>query len=165
MYLDATVLTYEDYVLAAGAAAIVAAVVLSLTILSRYRSLSVQAAKSDELAKDLWGALENRLGKQDERIVDLMAKVEIYGVKVEKGVNRPSISEKSRTAAPTEATVRSVAAESVPARSASGSSEVEREILQRLTEGAKSSPEIKDIIGKSREHTARLMKSPSTAAR
>jgi predicted transcriptional regulator len=159
LYLDATVLTYEDYVLAAGAGAIVAAVILSLTVLSRYRSLSVQAANSNELAKDLWSALESRLSKQDERMVDLMAKVEIYGVKAEKGASRPVVSEKSRIPAPISETVRAVAAESVQAKPMGQSSEVEKEILQRLTEGAKSSTDIKAIIGKSREHTARLMKS------
>jgi predicted transcriptional regulator len=159
LYLDLTTVTYEDIVLAAGAAAMVAAVILSLTVLSRYRSLSVQTAKSNELARDLWGALENRLSKQDERMVDLMAKVEIYGVRTEKGTNQPLVGEKSRIPVPTATPVERVAVESMPAKTTSTSSDVEREILESLSGGPKSSTEIKTVIDKSREHTARLMKS------
>jgi hypothetical protein len=160
LYLDATALTYEDYVLAVGAGAIVAAVIFALTVLTKYRSLSVQASKSNELAKDLWSALESRLSKQDERIIDLMAKVEIYGVKAENSVNRSVMTEKRSSVAPSSVVaVTNVPTTNLPVKSTGGSTDVETMILQKLTEGPKSSIEIKGIIIKSREHTARLMKS------
>jgi hypothetical protein len=89
------------------------------------------------------------LRKQDERIVDLMAKVDVYGAKSQLGRELPV------TRIPPESkSLVKVASIEVP----SPSTDVERRILQSLLEGSKTSPQIKDLIGKSREHAARLMK-------
>jgi hypothetical protein len=154
LYLDITVLTSEDIILAIGSAAIVAGGIISLSVLSRYRLLTVQLANSNELARDLWSALDNRMKKQDERIVDLMAKVEIYGVKAEAVVPKSALKSVARSIS-----TPFPRADTITPRSGGGSNDVEKNILQRLVEGSKSSTEIKTIIGKSREHTARLMKS------
>jgi hypothetical protein len=139
-------------VFAIGAAVIVASVIVSFSVLSRYRSLASEAARSNELAKDLWNALDNKLKKQDERIVDLMARVEIYGVRSE--LKRlPSVSK------PRDVLIEAVKPrEVVINRVSAPSTNVDRTILEKLIEGPKTSTEIKTIIGKSREHTARLMK-------
>ncbi len=151
MLLDATTFSLEDVVLAVAAAAMVAAVIISATVLSRYRALAADAAKSNELAKDLWIALENRLKKQDERIVDLMARVEIYGVRSE--LKEPSTS-RTRAVAMQAGALKEVARSRPTTRPAA----IERIILKKLVEGSRSSTEIKALIDKSREHTARLMK-------
>ena len=142
-----------DYVFAIGAGAMVASVIISFTVFSRYRTLASEAARSNELAKDLWNALDNKLKKQDERIVDLMARVEIYGVKSElKGL--PPVSK------PREVKIGTVKpAEVVIHRLSAPNTNVDGSILEKLIEAPKSSTQIKTIIGKSREHTARLMKS------
>ena len=151
LYLDSLVFP-GDYVFAAGAAVMVASVIVSFSVLSRYRSLASEAARSNELAKDLWNALDNKLKKQDERIVDLMARVEIYGVRSE--LKRlPSVSK------PRDVLIEAVKPrEVVINRVSAPSTNVDRTILEKLIEGPKTSTEIKTIIGKSREHTARLMK-------
>ena len=50
---------------------------LSFILLFRYRQLSTRISNSNDLGKDLWGSLESRLKKQDERILDMMAKVDV----------------------------------------------------------------------------------------
>ncbi len=140
---------FEDYVLATGAGVIVGSVIVAVMLLSRYRALVAETSRSTTLAKDLWSALEGRLGKQDERIVDLMAKVDVYGVKSQLGTQLPVTR-----IAPEKKSSAKVALVEV----ASSSTDVERRILQSLLEGSKTSPQIKDLIGKSREHAARLMK-------
>lgn len=52
-------------------------VVLSFALLVRYKQVSVQISSSNDLGHDLWGALESRLKKQDERILDMMGRVDV----------------------------------------------------------------------------------------
>src|SRR5437870_10716513 len=70
--LDGDVITY----FAAGISGFF--VVLSWVLLSRYRNLTAKVAESTELGRDIWNALDSRLKKQDERILDLMTKFEVY---------------------------------------------------------------------------------------
>jgi DNA-binding transcriptional ArsR family regulator len=46
-------------------------------LLYRYRQASQRLNESTDLGHDLWQALDQRMKKQDERIVDLMVKVEV----------------------------------------------------------------------------------------
>jgi predicted transcriptional regulator len=57
-------------------------VVLAAGLLFRYRQTSQQISASADLGRDLWGALEKRLKKQDERILDMMGKVEVIQSRV-----------------------------------------------------------------------------------
>jgi DNA-binding HxlR family transcriptional regulator len=57
-------------------------VVLSISLLFRYRQVSNQIVASNDLGKDLWTALESRLKKQDERILDMMGRVEVIQSRV-----------------------------------------------------------------------------------
>lgn len=161
LLFDATTFNVEDIFLAASAAVIVAAVIISAAVLSRYRSLTGEAARSNQLAKDLWATLENRLKKQDERIVDLMARVEVFAVQSER---RVEVRQHERTR---DVDMRAAAALN-PLREGgvglpslvktSKSAAIENVILRKLMEGPKSSTEIRAVLDRSREHTARLMK-------
>jgi hypothetical protein len=57
-------------------------VFLSFALLFRYRQISKQITASNDLGKDLWAALEGRLTKQDERILDVMGRVEVIQSRV-----------------------------------------------------------------------------------
>ena len=52
-------------------------VALSVALLFRYRRISQRISESSDLGKDLLQSLEERLKKQDMRIVDLMARFEV----------------------------------------------------------------------------------------
>lgn len=52
-------------------------VVLSVALLVRYRQVSERLNASADLGRDLWSSLEQRLKKQDERILDMMGRVEV----------------------------------------------------------------------------------------
>jgi hypothetical protein len=58
-------------------------VVLAVGLLVRYRQTSQRIAASADLGRDLWGALEARLKRQDERILDMMARVEVIQSRTE----------------------------------------------------------------------------------
>lgn len=52
-------------------------VALSFALLARYRRLSQTISTSTDLGRDLWESLEQRLRKQDERILDMMGRLEV----------------------------------------------------------------------------------------
>lgn len=56
--------------------------VISAALLARYRQVSLQLANSTDLGHDLWSALESRLTKQDERVLDLMGRMEVLQSRV-----------------------------------------------------------------------------------
>lgn len=58
-------------------------VVLAIGLLVKYRQTSQRIAASTDLGRDLWDALETRLKKQDERILDMMARVEVIQSRTE----------------------------------------------------------------------------------
>jgi len=151
-----------DYILAASAAVIVAALVILASFLARYSQLAREVDKSTRLAKDIWDSANSRFSVVDSRIIDLMAKTEVMSsrlgmsqVATQPSVN-PSANIQSKVVKPPE--VASVAPSSHPAPTAEGT-ETETRVLRFLVEGPRSSAEIKDQLGRSREHTARLMKS------
>jgi len=55
---------------------------VALGLLYRYRQVSQTVSKSTDLGRDLWQALDQRMKKQDERIIDLMARVEVLQARV-----------------------------------------------------------------------------------
>lgn len=63
-------------------------VVLSLGLIWRYMQVSRSIEKSNDLGRDLWRALEERLKKQDERIVDVMARLEVTQLRVKQAAVR-----------------------------------------------------------------------------
>jgi predicted transcriptional regulator len=128
-------------------------VILSLILLLRHRKLVSDFEKSNQLAKNLWDALEFRLKKQDERIIDLMVKLEVYSVKASRSLvsSLPNLSK--------EMTSKAIGTINKSTTSyASRNIGTEGQILNLLVEGPKTSIQIKESIGKTREHIARLMK-------
>ena len=65
-------------------------VALSFTLLLRYRQVSQRINVSNDLGHDLWSSLEQRLKKQDERILDLMGRVEVIQARVTASVVQAS---------------------------------------------------------------------------
>ncbi|MDG6898315.1 MAG: hypothetical protein JRN24_01110 [Nitrososphaerota archaeon] len=160
-----------DWVGAAEVALSAFFVVLAVVLLVRYRQASEGVTESSELNRDLWGALEGRLKKQDERIVDIMARLEVVQVRVaaERVLATPQIQPltqqvTSQNVTPSQpqiqphAELKSALEPRVPIPV--GELDVtEKTALKFLEGGAKPTPEITERLGRSREHTARLMKS------
>jgi predicted transcriptional regulator len=67
----------DDYVTLAFLVASGFFVALSVALLFRYRRISQRISESSDLGKGLLQSLEERLKKQDMRIVDLMARFEV----------------------------------------------------------------------------------------
>ena len=65
-----------DYVTSVLIAASAFFVALSIGLLVRYRQVSQEINQSSDLARDLWQALEQRMKKQDERILDAMGRLD-----------------------------------------------------------------------------------------
>jgi hypothetical protein len=149
-----------DYLVAISTAIIVASVVILSSFLSRYGKLVDEADKSTRLAKDVWDSMNSRFSIVDTRLIDLMAKTEVLA-------SRSSVSHVG-TPSPTfgpAAPRRDEVTEAVRQEPASANvmtsegTETERRVLGLLVEGHRDSAQIRNAIGKSREHTARLMKS------
>ena len=82
----------DDLVTLAILTASVFLAVLGVGLLVRYRQLSVRINSSSDLGRDLWAALEARLKKQDERVLDVMARLEVIQARV---LGRPEPMETS----------------------------------------------------------------------
>ena len=152
-----------DYVIAVAAGVIVAAVVILASLLSRYSRLVKEANESTKLAKDVWDSVNSRFSVVDTRIIDLMAKTEVLasrsgtvsqGPSQARGVSAPTTRTDAKVAGAVAEPVR-VPAPLVPAGEGS---ETEEKVLMLLAQGPKTSAQIKAEVGRSREHTARLMK-------
>jgi predicted transcriptional regulator len=67
-------------------------VALSLGLMVRYRRISQRMSESSDLGHDLWQALEQRMRKQDERILDMMGRLEVVQSRVMAVANPPSLA-------------------------------------------------------------------------
>jgi DNA-binding CsgD family transcriptional regulator len=145
----------DDYVIAVSAGVIVAAVVILATLLSRYSRMVEEADKSRRLAKDVWDSVNSRFSVVDARIIDLMAKTDVLSSRL--SLPQPGTVQQanlqSKADKPSE-TVRAVA----PSISHVEGTETEAKVLRLLAQGPRTSAQIKEEVGRSREHTARLMK-------
>lgn len=156
--------------------------VASLVLLARYRQVSRELTASTDLAKDLWESLEARLKKQDERLVDMMTRVDVLQSKFVGGGSPPPppapqakkevveqamsevvsppepVTQQPQITAPrpTEAAAASSAETPQPGRDKLD--KTEQAMLQLLAPGPKTSVEIKASLKLSREHVARLLK-------
>ena len=155
-------------------------VALSFGLLVRYRQISERINASADLGHDLWQSLEQRLKKQDERILDMMGRLEVIQSRVLAATtNTPS----ARAALPPTQTMSSPAAvsetksgiaeaipvarqfESQESQAPPGPSEIEVKLdetqlvaLKLLGESPKDTRQLTDSLHLSREHTARVMK-------
>jgi len=155
-------------------------VVLAFGLLIRYRQLSQKVSASSDLGRDLWQALENRMKKQDERILDVMGRLEVIQARVlatpapqpPVGPSPPDLTPAANPPAPPE--VESGVIEITPPQRRPESQqesqtsqvtsnqtrldETQSKVLGLLAESPKNTRQLTDAIGMSREHTARLMK-------
>lgn len=165
----------DDVVIALGAGIATTSLVILLALLSRYQRAVDDAQKSNELAKNLFDALNARLMVQDARIVDLMARVEVYSTG-KTLPSRPVVASKVVTSdsviqspfvpvivsQPVSRQISHSSTASVPAtesvRSVRSANTTESSILETLLEGPKASNSIREVIQVTREHNARLLK-------
>ncbi len=134
-------------------------VVLAIVLLAKYRQASEQIVSSSDLGRDLWRALEDKQKKQDERILDLMGKVEVLEARAASPVMSTHVA--SQHQEPMQhATQEQPQPEPPRARRTQESPEdaTEMVIVGMLKDGPKSTIEVKQTMGLSREHTARLLK-------
>ncbi len=148
--------------LVASAAIITATAVILSMLFWRYRQLVKEANVSSRLAKDVWDSVTSRISVVDARIIDLMVRTDILSSKLglphvmsqQRSVSASSITNPMMNSMRQEEVVGRGQAQVVPGES----TETESKVLHLLAKGPKTSAEIKDEVGRSREHTARLMK-------
>ncbi|HUK79709.1 MAG TPA: winged helix-turn-helix domain-containing protein [Nitrososphaerales archaeon] len=169
----------DDLVTAILLATAVFFVVLAFGLLVRYRQVSQRITSSSDLGRDLWQALEQRMKKQDERILDVMGRLEVVQSRVLASAAAQASASPSSTPAPapqpqppqeivtnvTPPTPLAQQPESQPESQASHTlgrevqlDETQLKVIGLLAEGPKNTRQLTDAIGLSREHTARLMK-------
>lgn len=152
----------DDYVIAVSAGVITTAVVVLGALLSRYSKLVDEADKSSRLAKDLWDSVNSRFSVVDGRIIDLMAKTEVLASRM----SLPQSAPHTRAVPATQVNLSTKASQPAdvprapvaPQVSHGESTETELNVLRMLLEGPRNSAQIREGLGKSREHTARMMK-------
>jgi hypothetical protein len=162
-------------VLLASAAFFVA---LSFGLLLRYRQVSQKISMSSDLGRDLWQALEQRMKKQDERILDMMGRLEVIQSRVTAAASMqppppmasPPLSSQpsQRQGEPSDVTGLHPVVQRLESRQESQISqepvtdlrldETEMKALKLLIEGPRDTRQLTNSLGMSREHTARVMK-------
>jgi len=152
----------EDYVVGAAAAVIVASVVILATLLSRYTRMVEEADKSTRLAKDVWDSVNSRFSVVDARIIDLMAKTEVITSRMDLAQRAAPLPKSDPIQPGTIQTKAATSSEAVrvvtPAVGHAEGTETESKVLRLLAQGPRTSAQIKEEVGRSREHTARMMK-------
>jgi biotin operon repressor len=167
MGCDLRLTLLDDAVIASAAAVIVASALVMGTFLARFRQLILEADKSTRMANDLWDSVNARFSVIDTRLIDVMAKTEVLTAKSMSSSGtakspapiEPRAEVAGRT--PETRTTIPVHSPSAPAHisvAAFDGTQTDAMVLRLLAGGPKSSAQIKDEIGRSREHTARLMK-------
>jgi predicted transcriptional regulator len=173
-----------DYVTPVLLAASTFFVAVSFGLLYRYRQVSQKISESTDLGRDLWSSLEQRLKKQDERILDMMARFEVVQSRVMSNQIVPQPTKTSPARGPPSSSTSDSVLENMeesaamsqgrgsvanelhhvvsrppPAvESQRGLDETQLAAMKLLNEKAMSTREITNILKKSREHSARVMK-------
>ena len=134
-------------------------VVLSFGLLLRYRQVSQRISASSDLGRNLWEALEQRLRKQDERILDMMGRFEVIQSRVSERPTSSVPQPTSRFAPIEERPTLVMETHEIPAqKSQIVLDDTEISVIKLLSAKPRSSVEIKELNGRSREHAARMMK-------
>ena len=154
----------DDVILGLGTGVIVAGLVILLAVLGRYRELAGESRRSTELARNIYESMSTRFATQDERIVDLMARVEVFQAKNSevksaaplKPVRSGGTSQgESELVAMSHEVSRIGTAIRPPEKSVS---DTELIILRALLNGPRTSNAIRDVINVTREHNGRILK-------
>jgi hypothetical protein len=154
-------------------------VALGFSLLLRYRQVSQKISASSDLGRDLWQALEQRMKKQDERILDMMGRFEVVQSRVMAATAVQALPPAAPLSTPPPSPMQSqekpvVVMEQSPvvqqpeSRGESQGSQIpskelmldamQSEVLKLLNVSPKNTRQLTDALGKSREHTARVMK-------
>jgi len=160
-------------------------VAVALGLLVRYRQVSQRINASTDLGRDLWSALEQRLNKQDERILDVMGRLEVVQARVlsaasivapppPTGLSPAPSSAPPRAPAETGAVSVTEAKPPVQQAESRGSQlsqgppetagphgsldETQMSALRLLAENPRNTRQLTDALKVSREHMARVMK-------
>jgi hypothetical protein len=151
----------DDIVSVVSVATATAFLVVSVFILARFKFLSEDLRASSDVGKSLSIALDTRLKKQDEKILDVMVRMEV----LQSRVSQPGPVFETPRAKPEDLTNTQarnllqprivLEQKAVVPRSLEPTEKV---VLQLLAKKPRTSVEMKVLIDKSREHTARLMK-------
>jgi hypothetical protein len=150
-----------------------------LRLFPSMRKATREWVESSGIVSGIVSEIDSRLMEQDRRIADLMVKVDVLEERMMRGGVGPTRvqdfmtnprqndrmeavlrEKKSDTLAPSPDD-RMVEVERRPRRvmkSLGGPTPVELQILRKMATGPITAPEVKDIIGSSREHAARIMK-------
>jgi predicted transcriptional regulator len=155
----------DDIVIGVAAAVSTTCIVIMFSLLTKYRRLVSDQTKSGELAKSLWESMSARLATQDARIVDLMARFEVYSVRRtatsapvsahDPGV-KVAVSQELTSQIPTSQVLSQPRVQSGQATRTTNNTEAT--ILRSLLEGPRTSNSIRQVIQVTREHNARLLK-------
>jgi len=166
----------DDYVTIALLASAAFFVALSVGLMVRYRRVSERISASTDLGHDLWAALEKRMNKQDERILDMMGRLEVVQSRVVAATAQtpsvltppqilsPAPSEEKPNVVTDQKTIVQQPKSQPESRT---SQQVSKELLLDETQltainllggSPKNTRQITDALNKSREHTARIMK-------
>ena len=154
-------------------------VALSFGLLLRYRQVSQKISASSDLGHDLWTALEQRMKKQDERILDMMGRLDVVQSRVVAATVAPvpatlsplpplTPSPPPKEEEPSAVTEPSPSVQHFRSQPESQTSqpppvgvaldETQLAAIRLLSENPKNTRQLTDALGKSREHTARVMK-------
>ncbi len=157
-------------------------VALAFGLLFRYRQVSQKITASSDLGHDLWSALEQRMKKQDERILDMMGRLEVVQSRVVAATaphepptlaplpplppvpatpeeeQKPVTKDEPITQQPTSHSPRPESQASQPLTTERQLDETQLAAVKLLAESPKNTRQLTDTLKKSREHTARVMK-------
>ena len=152
-------------------------VALAFGLLLRYRQVSQKINASSDLGHDLWNALEQRMKKQDERILDMYGRLEVVQSRVLAAtaprepapmpplpeLTPPPPEDKPKSAAEPIPTLQQPMSQpesqtSQPVTPEIQLDETQLNAIKLLSDSPKNTRQITDALGMSREHTARIMK-------
>jgi predicted transcriptional regulator len=158
---------------------------VALGLLARYRQVSQRINASTDLGHDLWQSLEQRLKKQDERILDMMGRLEVVQSRMLAATATQVSSPPNIGPPPTPSTLKQPPTEggrdavtvqttilqqpesqgSQPSQAPTESAKSERKpdetqlaAMKLLVENSMNTRQLTDSLKKSREHVARVMK-------
>ncbi len=132
---------------------------LAIVLLARYRQISQRISSSSDLGRDLWTALDERLKKQDERILEMMGRVDAMQSRWSTLGSLPGAPLSDiEIARPSVSRVSEAHRSEITVKGRPSLDSTEKSVAQLIGQKPRTSVEIKELIGKSREHTARLMK-------
>ncbi|MCL4436055.1 MAG: hypothetical protein M1503_08650 [Thaumarchaeota archaeon] len=162
-------MTPEDVTLLALAAiTLIIAVITTSRNLIKARELNSKLEDSSTIVEGIVTELRSRLNSQDGKLMDQEVKTEILELKVarllqdplksKEAFRRPERYVKPEIDVVQQAIERDVTPETVMSTKADGLTETEQEILRQISVRNLTTKELQSSLGKTREHTARLLK-------